>query len=308
MKFAIMGSGGVGGFFGARLAAAGLDTHFIARGTHLAAMRSGGLEVLSPAGDFHVEPVQATDDPATIGPVDCVLFATKLWDLADAALACRPLIGPDTGVISLHNGVSAEEDIGNVLGPTHVLGGVAEITSFVERPGVIAHRGNFARIRFGEMDGRQSARTEHMLEAFTKAGIETELSQDIGLLLWLKYVVIVGTSGMTSLTRQGLGPIRNTAETRALLAQAFDEVIAVGTAKGVAFDSDVGEERMAFVDTLPETMTSSMANDLTLGQRLELEWFAGNLVRMGQALGVPTPLNGLIYNLLKLNANGRDTS
>lgn len=308
MKFAIMGSGGIGGYYGARLAQAGYDTHFIARGAHLEAMRADGLKVDSPLGDFHLSPVQVTSDPASIGEVDCILFTTKLWDLPSAADACRPLIGADTAVLSLHNGVSAEEDLAKIYGPGKVMGGVAEITSFIARPGVIAHGGDFARIRFGELDGAITPRAERLRDALEAAGIETELSRDINRLLWLKFILIAGTTSLTALTRQSIGAVRENPETRALLSKAYGEVCAVGRAKGVALDDDAPCERMDFTDTVPFGMTTSLAKDLDAGTRTELDWLAGYVSRAGAELSVPTPFCDLAYNLLKLSRDGRQSA
>ncbi len=307
MKFAIMGSGGIGGYFGARLAEAGNNTHFIARGEHLTAMRADGLKVESPLGDLHLPEVQATDDPATIGQVDYILFTTKLWDLPAAADACQPLIGPETAIVSLHNGVSAEDDLADIFGPDHVFGGVAEISSFIARPGVIAHGGDFARIRFGELDGKTTKRAEQLRDRLEGAGIEAELSSDISRLLWLKFILIAGTTSLTALARQPIGAVREAPKTRALLAQAYAEAFAIGRAKGVALDDQVPNERMSFTDKLPFGMTTSLAMDLDAGNRTELDWLAGYLAKAGAELGVPTPFYDLVFNLLKLSKDGRDT-
>ena len=303
-RFAIMGSGGVGGYFGGRLAGAGNDVRFIARGAHLAAMRDGGLRINSPLGDAHLQPVQATDRPADIGPVDYVLFATKLWDTESAGIACRPLIGPETAVISLQNGVDAEDRLSDILGADHVMGGVAGISAVIGAPGVIDHASEFATIFFGERDGVRSPRAERLLAALEEAGIDARLTDHIGKTIWLKFIFLVGLSALTSLTRKPIGPVREDPECRALLARVLAEAAAVARSRGVALDEDAADERLAFIDKLPAAMTSSMAGDLARGNRLELDWLSGAVVRMGRDLGVATPANGFINVALKLSAAG----
>jgi 2-dehydropantoate 2-reductase len=304
-RIAIMGSGGVGGYFGGRLAQAGMDVRFIARGAHLAAMRERGLRINSPLGDAHIEPVRATDNPAEIGPVDYVLFATKLWDTQSAGEACRPLIGPETAVISLQNGVDAEERLAVILGADHVMGGVAAISAVIGAPGVIDHLGGFASISFGELDGSRSARAERLMAALHEAGINAKIPDDIGKTIWRKFIFLVGLSALTSVTRKTIGPLREDPECRALLARVLAETAAVARARGIAIDEDTAEERLTFLDNLPASMTSSMAGDLERGNRLELDWLSGAVVRMGRELGVDTPANGFINTALKLSASGR---
>ena len=303
-RFAIMGSGGVGGYFGGRLAQAGFDVSFIARGAHLAAIRSEGLRINSSLGDAHIQPARATDNPADIGPVDYVLFATKLWDTSSAGEACRPLIGPETAVISLQNGVDAEDQLARILGAAHVMGGVSAISAVISAPGVIAHASDFATIFFGERDGSSSARGERLLAALTGAGIDAKMPPDIGKAIWLKFIFLVGLSALTSLTRAAIGRVREDADCRALLSQVLAESAAVARARGIALDEDTAEERLAMIDGLPHTMTSSMAGDLARGNRLELDWLSGAVVRMGREHGIATPANGFIYTALKLNAAG----
>ena len=305
-RFAIMGSGGVGGYFGGRLADAGFDVGFIARGAHLAAIREAGLRINSPLGDAHIQPCQATDRPADIGAVDYVLFATKLWDTESAGAACRPLIGPETAVISLQNGVDAEDQLSQILGPDHVMGGVAAISAVIGAPGVIDHASDFATIFFGERDGAASARAERLLAALVEAGIDAKMPGDIAKTIWLKFIFLVGLSALTSLTRKTIGPSREDPECRALLTQVLAETAAVARAQGIKLDDDVAGERLAFMDKLPAAMTSSMAGDLARGNRLELDWLSGAVVRMGRERGVATPANGFINTALKLSAAGAD--
>ena len=303
-RFAIMGSGGVGGSFGGRLAEAGMDVRFIARGAHLAAMRNAGLRINSPLGDAHMEPVWATDDPAEIGPVDYVLFATKLWDTQSAGQACRPLIGPETAVISLQNGVDAEGQLSDILGADHVMGGVSAISAVIGAPGVIDHLSEFATILFGELDGSATRRAERLMAALKEASIDAKIADDIDKTIWRKFIFVVGLSALTSVTRKTIGPLREDADCRALLSQLLTEAAAVARAGGVALDEDTVEDRLTFIDGLPTSMTSSMAGDLTRGNRLELEWLSGAVVRMGRERGIDTPANGFIHTALKLSASG----
>ena len=304
-RFAIMGSGGVGGYFGGRLAKAGMDVHFIARGAHLAAIREQGLRINSSLGDIHIEPAQATDNPADIGPVDYVLFATKLWDTQSAGEACRPLIGPETAVISLQNGVDAEDILAAILGVDHVMGGVSGISAVIGAPGVIDHAGDFATILFGELDGSRTARAERLMAVLVEAGIDAKMPGDIGKTIWLKFIFLVGLSALTSVTRKTIGPLREDPDCRALLADVLAETAAVARARGVDLDEDVADERLALIDGLPAAMSSSMAGDLARGNRLELDWLSGAVVRMGREQGVDTPANDFIHATLKLSADGR---
>ena len=304
MKIAVMGSGGVGGYFGARLAANGFDVTFIARGAHLEVIQRDGLRLESANGNVHIKPAQATDTPASAGPVDYVLFTTKLWDTELAAEASRPLLGADTAVISLQNGVYAEQLLGEVLGREHVLGGLAQISSFIAAPGAIRHAGTMARVVFGELDGKRTPRAQALLTAFREAGVDADLTDDINRAIWQKFVFLVGLSGVTAVTRQSIGPLREDADTRALLGQVMAETAAVARAKGIAVDSASVNDRLAFMDALPADMTSSMAHDLAQGNRLELDWLSGAVARMGRELGVATPANTFIYVALKLNTAG----
>ena len=303
-RFAIMGSGGVGGYFGGRLAQASVDVSLIARGPHLAAICERGLRINSPLGDAHIQPVRATDRPADIGPVDYVLFATKLWDTESAGAACRPLIGKETAVISLQNGVNAEDQLIRILGADHVMGGVAAISAYIGAPGVIDHANDFAVISFGEMDGARTARAERLMAAFEAAGIEARMPRDMAKTIWLKFISLVGLSALTSLTRKTIGPVREDPECRALLTQVMAETVAVARAHGVALDGDAAADMFAFIDKLPAAMTSSMAVDLARGNRLELDWLSGAVARRGRDHGIATPANDFIIAALKLSASG----
>jgi len=305
MRIAVMGTGGVGGYFGARLALGGCDVSFIARGRHLDAIRGHGLKVESPLGDMHLATPRATDDPADIGPVDLVLFVVKLWDTETAAKAVAPLIGPETAVVSLQNGVRKDDILRNVLGEPAVMGGACYIAAQIAQPGVIRHSGTMQKLVFGEYDGKRSMRAEAFLDACRQAGVEAEISADIRRTIWEKFVFLVGLSGLTTTIRKPIGPIRSNPRTRALLHDAMREVVAVGRAQGVQLAADFADNRLAFSDGLPATMTSSMHNDLERGNGLEVDGLSGDVVELGGAAGVPTPVNRVIYDILVLHAAGQ---
>lgn len=305
MKIAVMGSGGVGGFYGGRLAHAGYDVHFVARGAHLDAMRENGLTIENEAqGSIHVPRVNVTDDPATIGTVDIVLIAVKLWDTEAAARAVQPLVGPKTGVLSLQNGVIKDDILGREFGAGALMGGVAYVGTTIGRPGVIRQTGTLQRLLFGEYDGRRSVRAQSLLEALLKAGIQAEIAADIRRTLWEKYVFLVGLSGSTSSMRSPIGPIREHPQTRAFLLDLMKETVAVGRAHGVDLPEDYAEQRLAFADSVAPDMTSSLHHDLMRGNPLEVEWLSGGVVKLGQDAGVPTPANRAVCDVLALYAKG----
>ncbi len=304
MRIAVMGTGAVGGSFGARLAAAGEDVAFIARGAQLDALRARGLRIEWDGRVEHLSPVRATDDPAEVGPVDVVLFTVKLWDTEAAAEACRPMVGPETAVIPFQNGVDSADRVASVLGPGAVMGGVVFIAADLAAPGVIRRTGALERLVFGERDGRTSDRAAALLAACRRAGIAAEIAADIELEIWRKFVFLVGLSGLTTLVRRPLGTIREDPELRALLREAMAETVAVGRARGVALDPDYAEDRLRFCDTLPAETRASMLNDLDRGRRLEVEWLAGAVVRLGAEAGVPTPVNRVIHAALRPHAMG----
>ena len=304
MRIVIMGAGGLGGYFGARLAAAGNDVAFVARGAHLAAIKAEGLRVTSALGDLHLRDVVATDDPASLAPADVVMIAVKLWDTEAAAEAVKPLVRPGTAVVSWQNGVNKDEVLTRVLGRDAVIGGVGQIGVVIASPGVIAHTGTMAKLIFGEFDNRRSARVEALHAACTAAGIDAEIAADINLAIWQKFVFLVGMSNCTSSMRSPIGPIRANAQARGFLLDVVREAVAVGRAMGVALPEDYAEKRMAFIDTLPPQMTASMQGDLARGNRLELPWLGGALVQLGEQVGVPTPLNRAVRDILALYVNG----
>ena len=306
MKIAVMGSGGLGGLYGGRLAHAGFDVSFVARGAHLAAMRERGLTIENePQGAVHVPRVTVTDDPATIGVVDLVLITVKLWDTESVVRAIAPLVGPRTAVLSLQNGVMKDDLLRREFGEAAVMGGVAYVATRIARPGVIHQTGTMQRFLLGEYDGRRSSRATELLDALLRAGIQGEISDDIRRTLWEKYVFLVGLSGTTTTTRSTIGPVRANPQARAFLLDLFKETVAVGRAHGVNLPDDYAEQRLAFVDTLPAGMTSSMHHDLEIGNKLEVAWLSGGVVQLGRAVGVPTPANRAVWDILALHADGR---
>ena len=305
MKIVMMGSGGVGGFFGGKLVQAGCDVTFIARGAHLAAMREHGLLIESEAlGDTLLSKVQVTEDPATVGKADLVILSVKLWDTEAAALAIKPLVGPDTGVLSLQNGVIKDDILRSTFGDAAVMGGVAYVGSHISRPGVIHQIGTMQRIVVGEYDRRKSARAEYLYEAFLRAGVKSELSSDVRRSIWEKYVFLVGLSATTSSMRSTLGPILANEHSRNFMLQIMREVVAVGRAHGVALPADFADDRLAFAHTLPGDMDASMHHDLKNGNPLEVDWLSGGVVRLGREKGVPTPANSAVCDILAIYAAG----
>ena len=304
MRIAIMGSGSVGGYFGGRMAAAGCDVTFIARGPHLAAIRERGLRIQSPVlGDALVHPAKATDVPAEVGVVDCVVIAVKLWDTAVAATAALPLLGPESMVVSLQNGVEMDAIVG-IVGASRMVGGVAFIGSSIERPGVISHVGTMQRVVIGELGGGSSPRVERFRKALVRGGIGAEISDDVTRTIWEKFVFLVGLSAATTVMRAPLGPVRADPEGRKLLLAAMQETVAVARARGIDLPEDYAGNRLEFVDGLPADMTSSMHNDLQHGNRLELDWLSGAVVRFGHDAGIPTPVNQTVLAALKSYAAG----
>jgi 2-dehydropantoate 2-reductase len=304
MRIAIMGTGGVGGYFGARLAASAADVTFIARGEHLSAMQTNGLQVLSANGDLLLKPARATHAPSEVGVVDLVMIGVKLWSTEEAVREIAPMVGPNSTVVSFQNGVIAIDQLLAAYGRQRVIGGVANIAALIEAPGVIRHNGTMARLIFGELDGRKSARCEEFAALCQRAGFDHVLSEDINRAIWEKFVFLASFSGMTSLTRQPIGPIRTDPELRAMLREAIAEVVAVGRAKGANLPADQVEKSLAWADGLPATMVASMLGDLQRGNRLELPWLSGAVVKLGVELGVPTPTHRFISLALKPYANG----
>jgi len=304
MRIAIMGSGGLGGYFGARLAHGGADVHFIARGEHLKAMRAEGLRIEGPT-PIHVPRVNATDKPAEVGVADVVMVCVKLWDTESALEQVRPMVGPGTTLISFQNGVLKDQYLKAAYGDSHIMGGVGYVATTIDRPGVIRQTGPMQRLLFGEFDGSRSPRGEALLAACLAGGINAELSEHILREIWQKYVFLVGLSGTTTTMRRTIGPIRENPQTRAFLLDVMHEVVAVGRAQGVDLAEDYAEVRLKLADDVSPDMTSSMHHDLERGNRLEVRWLAGGVVELGRAKGVATPLNRAIADILALHAAGK---
>jgi 2-dehydropantoate 2-reductase len=305
MRVVVMGTGGVGGYFGARLAKSGCDVGFVARGRQLAALREGGLRVDSPLGDLSLPSVQASDNPADFGEADVVLFGVKLWDTAEAAQLIRPSIGADTAVVSFQNGVMKDDILKEALGARHVIGGVCYIAATIAEPGVIRHTGTMQKLVFGEYGGAVTPRVERLRDACVKAGIDVEVPPSIERAIWEKFVFLVALSGTTTLARTPIGPIRANERARAFFQDVMDEVVQVARAEGIELPPDYAAQRIAFADQLPATMTSSMHGDLDRGGRLEVEWLSGDVVRRGRRLGIATPCNRAIYDVLSIHSAGR---
>jgi 2-dehydropantoate 2-reductase len=305
LRIAVMGSGGVGGYFGARLVKGGADVHFVARGSHLAAMREHGLEVEGGPEPIHLPKVSVTDDPATIGPVDMVMFCVKLWDTESAARSLLPIMQPQTGIISFQNGVTKDDMLRPIFGAAALMGGVAYVGTSIGRPGVIAQTGPLQRLVFGEYDGARSRRAEEFLAACKRGGINAEISDDVRRSLWEKYVVLAAMSGATTAMRSTIGPIRSHPLAREFLIDLAREVVAVGRAHGVNLPADYAEQRIPFFDGWPPEMTTSMHHDLQGGKPLEVRWLSGGVVDLGAQVGVPTPMNRAVRDILILHAEGR---
>ena len=299
MRIAVVGAGGVGGGFGAALAKAGADVAFIARGAHLAAMKSAGLKVQGGRGETHLVPTRATDDPADIGTVDIVLFCVKLWDVESAGAHIKPLIGPDTAVIPLQNGIDAAERLIPILGESAVMGGVAQISASITAPGVIQQVGTFMRMIFGELDGKRSKRAEDFLALCLQAGFDATLSEQILTELWMKFILLASNAGIMALARQPIGRLREDPDLRPIFIAAYREAIDAGRAKGVALPADALDKILDFTSHAPPAMKASMALDLERGNRLELPWLSGKVAELGRQLGVPTPTHSMIYAMLK---------
>ncbi len=303
MRFAVMGTGGVGGYFGGLLAGNGEDVTFVARGAHFEAIRRAGLRVESVFGDFTVPNAQVTDDTRTVGPVDVVLFATKSYQLEAAGEALHPLIGPNTVVIPLHNGVDAAERTAAIVGREHVLGGVCYVGSMIASPGVIRQQSPFRRIVAGELTGNPSAgnmtpRVQAIVDVLARAGVTAEASSDIQATTWVKFAFIGPFSGVGAVARAPAGDINATSETRQMLHDAIREVEAVARAESVAVPADLAEKTIAFCGGLPHGMTASMQRDVLDGKPSELDSLVGVMVRKGETLGVAVPAFRFFYAAL----------
>ena len=305
MKIAVIGAGGVGGAFGAALAKSGADVTFVARGAHLAAMKQNGLTIVGGRGETHIVPTQATDDPASIGPVDYVLFCVKLWDVESAGEAIRPLVGPNTAVIPFQNGIDAAERLVPILGAKAVMGGVAQISATIAEPGMIRQTGSFMRLVFGELAGGHSARGEAFLAQCKAAGFDATHSDNILTDLWMKYILLATNSALTAATRLPFGKLREDPDIFPMFQAGFEEVAAVGRAKGVKLPPDAAAKMAQGTMAMPADMMASMAHDLIRGGRIELPWLSGKVVAMGREFGVPTPVHAVLHAVLKPYTMGR---
>jgi len=299
MKIVMMGSGGVGGYYGARLQQAGHEVAFVARAAHAEAMRKNGLRIRSDLGDAHLS-VRVLEDPAQAGPADLAVIAVKLWDTEDAARAVARV--PRAAVVSLQNGVDKDEVLAGALGRDRVLGGVTHIAAVIAEPGVIAQTGKLQRVTLGELDGSRTPRLQAMADAFRSGGVETVVSDDIRRVTWEKFVFLSALSGLTALTRKPIGDVRANPATRSLLLEALREAVAVARAEGAGLDDAFAQKQLETMDSLPAGMLSSMAQDLLRGRRLELPWLSGAVVRRAEKHGLRVPAHQAIHAALVLHA------
>lgn len=307
MRIAIFGTGGAGGYFGAQLARAGEDVTFIARGEHLRAIRTQGLRVETPQGEIVIHPAAATDDPARVGTVDAVLLGVKTWQVEEAARAMLPMMGPETSVIPLQNGVEAAERLAGVLGKEHVLGGLCGTISRVTGPGRILSLGETNFIKFGEQDNHDSERARRLQGAFERAGVRAEIPPDIRVAVWEKFIFVAPYGGIGAVSRAPVGVIRTLPETRSMVERGMEEILAVASALQVELADDIVKRSMALVDSLAPTSTTSLQRDITAGKMSELEAWNGAVVRLGKETGIETPLHEFIYHSLlpqQLRARG----
>jgi 2-dehydropantoate 2-reductase len=310
MKIAVMGAGGMGGWFGAKLVAAGNEVVFIARGAHLEALRSNGLTV-SGAESLHLIDIVATDRPADIGPVDAVLFCVKLYDTEPAAKAIIPLLGPNTCVVTVQNGVESADRIGRVIGDGRTLAGAAYFPANIAAPGEIAYVGRIAgkpHIAFGEPGAGPSERAHVLADTYRAAGIDADVCDDTDSMIWEKFCLVSGTSAATALTRQTVGSVRSDPDTRWMLQEAIGEAARVGRKLGIALPDDVESRTLSFIDNNPPNGKSSQLIDLERGRRLELEGLSGAVIRLGRQTGIPTPVHCTVYAALKPFIDGASES
>jgi 2-dehydropantoate 2-reductase len=306
MRIAIYGTGGAGGYFGARLAQAGEEVVFLARGEHLRAIRERGLRVETPEGEFVVHPARAEEDPARVGVVDVVIFGVKTWQLPEVARAAAPMVGPGTLVVPLQNGVDAPVELAAALGEEHVLGGTCGTISRVVEPGFVRSLGAINFVKFGELDGRPSERTDRLRRAFEAAGVTAEVPASIHAAMWEKFLFVVPYGGVGAVTRAPAGVVRALPETRRMLEAAMQEIFEVAEARGIGLARDIVGRSMELVDALAPGGTTSLQRDVTSGRRTELEAWNGAVVRLGREAGVATPLNAFLYHsLLPLELRAR---
>ena len=304
MKFAILGAGAVGGYFGARLAEAGEDVSFMARGAHLEAIRSTGLRIESENGDAHIHPAQASDDPAEVGPVDYVLFAVKLFQTEETAEFAKPLVGPNTTLVALQNGVECANVLSAVHGKEKVLNGTSYIAAVIAEPGLIRQTGTFASFAFGEQDGTMSDRGQRLKETADKAGLNPTYSSNVESLVWMKFLLIATMSSITTSTRKPIGELRDDPDIQPVIVASLEESIAVGRAMGVDLPEDAMEQQLKRIADFPGAMVASMYHDLHANKPTELEWMSGAVRRFGKQCGIPTPTHDAFYAILKPYRDG----
>jgi 2-dehydropantoate 2-reductase len=305
MKIAVMGAGALGGYFGGRLAAAGTDVTFIARGAQLDALRSNGLTIESPLGDLHLPRVNATSDPAEVGPVDTVLFLVKLYDTEEAARVIAPLLGAETSIVTFQNGVNSRERIGRIAGEGRVIPGIAVIPADVRAPGIVRHSGPFARLAFGEPDGSESARCKALLAALQKAGVDAEIATNIQVRVWEKFIMLSTLSAITTLTRLNIGPIFADEACATLVERAARETATVGRKVCPALPENAADKALAMLKGMPGHMHASMLDDLNRGKRLELNDLSGEVVRLGRQHDITTPTHEMAWRTLHPYVNGQ---
>jgi 2-dehydropantoate 2-reductase len=305
MKIAAMAAGAVGSYFGGRMQAAGHDVAYIARRAHLDALRKDGLKIQSTHGDLHLPKVNATPDPKEVGPVDIVLFAVKLWDTETAAELAKPLVGPNTRVITLQNGVDSYERVSAVLGKEVTIPGTAYIAAVLGGPGVMLHTSKFATMRCGAIDGTPDAKLNAFVEAAKAAGIDIQPQDDMNRERWQKFIFLSSMAGVNCMMRQPIGKVLADPDTRAFYKRLMQECLAVGQKSGAKVPSSWVDDRMTFSDNAPPGMKASMLHDLEAGNRLELDWLTGKVVSLGKELGVPTPASEAVYAAVKLHRMGK---
>ena len=304
MKIAAMAAGAVGAYFGGRLQAGGHDVAYIARRAHLEALRKDGLKIESVHGDLHLPKVNATPDPKEVGPVDVVLFAVKLWDTETAAELTRPLVGPNTRVITLQDGVDSYERVSAILGKEQTCPGTAYIAAVLGGPGVMRHTSKFATMRVGRMDGKPDARLAAFVEAAKAANIDIQPQDDMNRERWQKFIFLSSMAGVNCMMREPIGKVLADPDTRAFYKKLMQECLAVGQKSGAKVPDSWVDDRMTFSDNAPPGMKASMFHDLEAGNRLELDWLTGKVVSLGHQLGVPVPASEAVYAAVKLHRMG----
>lgn len=305
LKIVVMGSGGVGGYFGARLAAAGNDVTFVARGAHLEAMRKSGLRLNSEIGKLHLNPVKVVADAGEVASADVLIFAVKMRDTENAAERLRSLVGRGAAVFTFQNGVESADRIGSIVGAANVVRGVARIAANISEPGVISQIGTFARLEYGEIDGRVSDRVAAFHNACRASGIDGHISPNVQRELWMKFAMLAPVAGMTALVRGPIAIVRTNGPARALLESAVNETVAVGVAMKTGLEPADGGKVIALIDALPKQMMASMAHDLLAGKPIEINGLSSAVARLGAKVGVATPTHTFIAAALAPFAEGK---